>query len=100
MIDRPICEHLEILRATGRRRVRVRLVERVCHAYAFYRLLPDAVDHDRLGNAGCFKDCWHNVDHVVELSTDAATILDAVRPRDGHALAGAAKMRGHLFGPF
>ena len=72
--------------------VGARLVEGVGHAHAFNRLLLDAVDHFRRRNAGGFEERRHDVDHMMELRADAAGILDAVRPGNRHALAGAAKM--------
>jgi hypothetical protein len=80
--------------------VGVRLVKGVRHTHAFDRLLRDAVDHHRRGNAGCLKDGRYDVDHVVELGADAAGILDAVRPTDRHTLPGAAEVRRHLLRPF
>ena len=57
-------------------RVFVRLVPRVRHAHAFDRTLRDAIDHHRRLDAGGFEDRRHDVDDVVELRADAASILD------------------------
>src|SRR5947209_4626782 len=36
---------------------------------------------------------------MVELRADATLVLDARGPRDNHAIAGAAEVRGNLLGP-
>ena len=93
MINRVHAHHLEILRRVRGRCVGVRLVEGVGHAHAFDRLLLDAVDHLRRGDAGGFEDRRHDVDHMMELRANAARVLDAAGPGNRHALARAAEMR-------
>ncbi len=51
------------------------------------------------GNAGDFEDRRHDVNDVMELVADAAQVLDVARPRNAHALPGAAEVRGDLLGP-
>ena len=50
-------------------------------------------------DAGRLQDGRHDVDDVVELVADAALVGDHLRPRDRHALAHAAEVRGDLLGP-
>ena len=100
MIDGAIAEHLEILRRPAGRRIGVRLVPRVRHAHAVHRTLLDAVDRLRLRNAGRFEDRRSDVDDVMELTADAADVIDVARPGDGHALGRAAEVRRHLLHPF
>ena len=94
-----IAHHLEILGLVRRWRVGVGLVEGVGHADALDRLLRDAVDHVRRADARGLEDRRHDVDHVVELIADAALVGDHLRPRDRHALARAAEVRGDLLRP-
>src|SRR5262249_52849136 len=63
-------------------------------------LLPDAIDHDGCGNAGHLQGRRHDVDHVVELPAGRAYVLDPGRPRDRHALTGAAEEGWDLLRPF
>ena len=53
----------------------------------------------RLGQAGRLEDGRRDVDDVVELRADLALGLDALRPVDDRAVAGAAPVRGDLLGP-
>src|SRR5262249_58431812 len=76
------------------------LVEAVDDADALDRLLRDAVHHDWCGNARRLKDRRHDIDDMVELPADATLVLDLRRPRNRHALAGAAEERRDLLGPF
>ena len=79
-IDAAVGDHFEVLRLALRRRVRAGLVEGVGHAYAFDRLLLDAIDKLRRLDTGGFEDGRHDVDDVVELVAQAAGVLDVVRP--------------------
>ena len=99
VIDPAVGDHLEVLGLARRGRIRVRLVEGVGHAHAFDRLLLDAIDHLRRLDTGRFEDRRHDVDDVVELVANAASVLDVARPRDRHALARAAEVRRDLLGP-
>ena len=49
---------------------------------------PDGVENGRC-----------NIDNMVELVAYAALVLDYLRSGNGHALLGAAEMRGHHLGP-
>ena len=51
------------------------------------------------GQPGGLEDGRRDVDDVVELVADLALGLDAVRPVDDRAVAGAAPVRGDLLGP-
>jgi hypothetical protein len=79
--------------------VRVRLVEGIGHAHAFDGLLSEPVHHLRCRDAGNVEDRGHDVDEVVELGTNAASVFDPVWPSDDHTLPGAAEVGGDLFGP-
>jgi hypothetical protein len=92
VVDRPVAEHFEVLRLSLGRCVGVLLGEGVGHADAFDRLLGDTIDHYRCLDAGDFKDGWDNVDHVVELRAEAASILNAIGPRDRHPLPRATEV--------
>src|SRR3954465_10150050 len=96
VIDSAIGDHLEVLGLARRRRVRTRLVEGVGHADAFDRLLLDSVNRLRSRDAGRLENRRHDIDDVVELAADAASVLDTVRPGDRQALPRATKMRSNL----
>ena len=83
--------HLEVLGAVPRRGIGVPLVEGVGKADALDRLLRDAIDHDRCGDARSLKERRHHVDHMVKLPANAALVGDARRPGDRHAVARAAE---------
>ena len=100
MVDGPIAQHLEVLRGVRGGGVGVRLVERIGHAHAFYGLLGNPVHHRRCRDAGHVEDRGHDVDEMVELATNAASVCDPVRPGDHHALPGAAEVGGDLLHPF
>ena len=51
------------------------------------------------GKAGRFEDRRRDVDHVGELRTQPALVLDPVRPVHDRAVAGAAPVRRHLLRP-
>ena len=99
VIDGAIAEHLEILRGALARGVGVGLVQGVQHAHPFDRALLDAVDDFGLRDAGCFENGRHDVDDVVELTADAALVVDMAGPGYRHALLGTPEMRRHLFHP-
>src|SRR5207245_10331304 len=82
------------------RRIGGRFVPGVGHAHAVHRALLDAVDRLRLRNTGRLEDCWSNVDDVMELTADAAGVIDVARPRDRHALGRASEVRRDLLHPF
>ena len=54
MVNRAVADHLKILRLMIRRRIGIRLVERIHHAHAFNWLLRNAVDGGRRLDAGGF----------------------------------------------
>ena len=60
VVDGAVAEHLEILRAVLRRRLRV--IERVDHAHALDRLLRHAVEHRGRLHADGFEDGRIDVD--------------------------------------
>ena len=97
MVDATVAEHLEILRLVPLRRLGV--VERVEHADAFDRRLRQTVHRKRFGYAGRFENRRSDVDDVAELRANFALGLDALRPVDDGAVAGAAPVRGDLLGP-
>src|SRR5208337_497379 len=99
VIDGAVAQHFEILSIAFRRREGVGLVPRIGHAHALDRLLLDAVDRVRSRNPGGFQDRWGNVDYVVELRADAASVLDARRPRYTQSLARTPEMRSDLLDP-
>src|SRR5207245_10520067 len=92
MINRAVPNHFEILRLMLRRRIRIRLIERVSHAHAFDRLLLYPIDHIRRLDAGGFEEGRPDVTHVMELRADAARITDVARPGNGHSLPRATEM--------
>src|SRR5262245_62351736 len=97
MVKRAIAEHLEVLRVALL--LRFGVSKTVHHADAFDRLLRDAVEFRRGGNACCLQNRGDEIDHVVELVADAAFVLDACRPRDDHWIARAAEVRSDLLAP-
>ena len=66
---------------------------------ALQRHLLDPVDADRLGQPGDLQDRGGQVDDVVELLAQLAAGLEAARPVDDRAVAGAAPVGGDLLGP-
>src|SRR5262249_32569999 len=80
MVERVIAQHLEILRRVRRGSVRVLCIEGVHHADPLDWFLWDAVKNVRSLDAGSLQNCRHNVDHVMELVADTASILDRLRP--------------------
>src|SRR5262249_22671281 len=92
-------KHLKVLSYPPSRRAGAVLIPGIRHAHAFDRLLHNAVDHDRLRETGSLKDRRYDVDVMMELIADASGILESGRQGHGHAIAGAAKMGGHLLGP-
>ena len=83
----------------ARRFLGVLLVEGVGEAGALDRRLLDAVHRFRGGDAGHFEDGGNDVDDVHELLAQAALVLDAAGPGDGHVLADAAELGGILLEP-
>jgi hypothetical protein len=83
MIDPAVAHHFEIL---GRVAVGslCRIVgQRVCKTGSFDRFLVDAVVFLRLLDANELEDGRGDIDDVMELGTQAPSILDFVRPGDG-----------------
>ena len=97
VVDAAVAEHLEVLRLAPLGGVGV--VEGVAHAHALDRLLRDAVNRRRLGQAGRLEHRRRDVDHVVELAAHLALGRDALRPVHDRAVAGAAPVRGDLLRP-
>ena len=79
--------------------VGVLLVEGVGDARPFNRRLLDAVHRLGRGDAADFKQRRHHVNHVAELVSNAADVLDVAGPGDTHPLPDAAQMRRDLLGP-
>src|SRR5262245_57047151 len=96
-VDRPVAEHLEILRVASL--LGACIVEAIQHADALDRLLGDAVDDGRLLDCCCLQYCRHDVDDILELLTNTALVLDPLWPGDHQWVAGAAKVRGDLLAP-
>ena len=96
-VDRAIAHDLEVLGLVGAGGVRI--VERVDHAHALDRRLDDTVDALGLGQARRLEHGGSDVDDVVPLRSNLVGGLDALRPRDDHAVPGAAVVRGNLLGP-
>lgn len=97
MEDRPVAEHLEVLRLVLFRCIGG--IEGVVHRRPLERALCDAVHRARFGNAGRREDRGCDIDDVCELVADLAACRDAVRPAHDRSVAGAAPVRGHLLGP-
>ena len=87
-----VAHHLEVLRLVRRRRIGVLLVEGVHHAHTFDRALLDAIDDFWSSHSSCFQDRGHDVDHVVELVTDAALVFDDLGPGHGCPLSHTAEV--------
>jgi hypothetical protein len=97
VVDAAVAHHLEVLGLTPFGRTGV--VERVRHAHSVQRHLLEAVDEVGLREPCHVEHRGGDVDHVVELGADLALGLDAIRPVDDCAIAGAAPVRRHLLGP-
>ena len=76
-----------------------RVAEGVGEADAVDRVLRDAVDHARRGDADDFVDGRDHVVHVVKLRARRRVGLDLRGPPNGHRVAGAAKVRSEELGP-
>ena len=96
-VDAPVAEHLEVLQVVTLGGLG--LVEGVQHAGALHRRLLHPVHHRRLGQAGRLQDRRCHVDHMSELRTQTAGLLDPVGPVHDRAVAGATPVRRHLLGP-
>src|SRR5262245_26922229 len=90
VIDAAIAEDLEVLRLMPPRRFGI--VERVTHAHAFDRILPNAVDGFRLRKTGALQDGGRDVDDVAKLRARFAFGLKSVRPTNDRAVTRAAPM--------
>jgi hypothetical protein len=77
----------------------VSVIKSVDQAHAFYWLLLNAVQHVWRSDLRGLIDGRDDIDHVTELGAQAALIFDAGGPRNHHAIAAAAKVRGDLFRP-
>jgi hypothetical protein len=97
VVDPAVAEHLEVLRLAAF--VRATVVEGVPHADAFDGALLDAVDEHGFRQPRRLQDRRCHVDDVVELRSDLAAAVDAVRPVDDGTVARATEVRGHLLGP-
>ena len=97
VIDSTVAEHLEILR-----RMTVGCVGILCgiqHAHAGQRYLRHAVHGFRLWQSSGFEHGSRHIVDVMELATDFALGLNTLGPVHHHAVAGTAKICGHLLGP-
>jgi hypothetical protein len=97
VVDGAVAEEFEVLRAASR--WSLGLVEGVLHADAFDGALLDSVDFDWRWYFGGVEYGWKDVDDVVPLRAHGADIFDLRGPRDDHAVACAAIVRGDLLGP-
>ena len=101
VIDRPVAQHLEVLRGTTGR-CRRGIVETYKFMLTpFDRLLLRRRLHrsGALSHPAGLEQRGGDVDHVVKLGTDASLVLDSLGPGHDHAVASAAEMRGNLLGP-
>ena len=80
MVDGAIAQHLEILRGVPGGRIGIGLVPRIDHAHTLDRPLLDAVNCVGCRDAGCLKDCRHNIYDMMKLMTNAAHVLDMAGP--------------------
>ena len=97
MIYSPVADDLEVLGLMPFGGFAV--MEGVEHAHTLVRLLLDALDKSRFGEARRFQYGRGHIDHMVELGADFAPGTDASRPVDNGAVARSAPVRGDLFGP-
>src|SRR5215467_8620398 len=97
VVDAAIADHLEVLRLSAFRCLRI--VEAVVHTYALHRYLRDAVDHVRLGQLRRVENRRCYVDDMVKLMPGLAFGLNALWPMDNCTVAGAAPVRRDLLGP-
>ena len=87
MIDRPVSEHLEVLRDVFRRRLCV--IEGMREAQAFDGRLCDSLDRRRRLDAKRLEHRGNHVDRVRVLGPDLTLGLDAFRPVDDERVADA-----------
>src|SRR5262249_53339193 len=97
VVDAAVDEHLEVLRPPRLRSVLVR--ERLEEARAFDRLLFDAVEHRRRGDADRLLARGHDVDDTRDVRAPPAFVFDLRGPGDDHGVRGAAEVAGYLLGP-
>jgi len=97
LVDGPVCEHLEILyRAPAPCRC---VVEGIGDRHALDRLLHDPVDRVGRRYSRHLENGRHNVDDVVELSTQFPLRLDAFGPMHDQRIARAAEVGCDLLHP-
>src|SRR5262249_12340499 len=97
VIDAAIADHLEVLRLSAFRCLRI--VEAVDHTYALHRYLRDAIDHVRLGQLRRIENRRRYIDNMVKLMAGLAFGVNALWPMDNCTVAGAAPVRRDLLGP-
>src|SRR5207245_7372560 len=96
---RPLAHHFEVLGLMSRWFLGVLRVEGVGEARTLDRCLLDAIHGLGRLDAGSLEDGRHHVDDVHELLAETAGILNVAVPRNAHALADTAELRGVLFEP-
>ena len=99
LVQGPLAKHLEILGLVVRRFLGIFRIKRVGKTRTLDRCLLDAVYRFGCRNAGGLENCRYDVNHMAELLAQAALILDACRPRNGHVLANTSEFRGVLLEP-
>ncbi len=97
VVDAAVDEHFEVLGLAAF--LGGAVVEGVPHADAVQRLLGDAVDLSRFGDARHVEHRCGDVDDVVEVGAHLAFGGDAGGPVHDRAVAGATPVRCDLFGP-
>ena len=97
VVDRPVAEHLEVLRVVVG--LRLRVVEGVGEADAVHGRLADAPDRGRRLDPEQVEHGRDHVDDVRVLRADLALALDLLRPRDDERVAGTATVRLALPAP-
>ena len=96
-VDAAVAHHLEVLHLVG---FRCRgAPQRVQHAHALQWRLRDPVHQCRCGDSGSLQNRGRHVDHMLELVARLALVVQAIWPVHDRAIAGAAPVRRHLFGP-
>ncbi len=90
--DGAMAEHLEVLLLLARGQVARAVGQGIGHRGAVHRHLLDAIDHLGKFKTQQFKHGGRDVGHMVELTPDAALVLDARRPMHDERIAHATGM--------
>src|SRR5215472_121527 len=97
VIDAAIAEHLEVLRFSPFRGVRI--VQAVKHTHALHRHLRDSIDGVWFGQLSRFENGRRDIDHMMELMAHLALGLDALGPMNHCTITSSAPVRCYLLGP-